>query len=95
MAKQINCPKCAIFGETTAMILDGNHFRCPECRGEFHDNADGDDKFIRYWQQQQQYRSCSLPEGVRVHGGSDPTGTTNKEKMRKKSVSEINKKLYG
>jgi translation initiation factor 2 beta subunit (eIF-2beta)/eIF-5 len=96
MAKQINCGVCAIHGETIAMELrDKSFFKCPECGAELHVNDDGDDTFIRYWQQQQQYRSCSLPEGVHVHGGDKKNGKApGLSKMKKKTINEINNSLY-
>jgi hypothetical protein len=46
------------------------------------------------WLKQQQpnnYRSCSLPEGVEVHGGSSSNASNSrKEKMKKKSLTRIN-----
>lgn len=95
MAKQINCGFCAINGETIAMVLINNtFFRCPECKGESHPDANGDDSFIKYWLKQQQYRSCSLPEGVHVHGGGDSTGKSKKNAMKKPSLSKLNFNLY-
>ncbi|EIW20730.1 MULTISPECIES: hypothetical protein [Pelosinus] len=94
MAKQINCGICAIHGETTAMNLVNSFFRCPECGAELHVNDTGDNTFIKSWQQQQQYRSCSLPEGVKVHGGGDSTGKSKKEAMKKPSVSKLSFNLY-
>lgn len=96
MSKQVNCGICAIHGETIAMeLIDKTFFRCPECRAETHISDDGDDTFIRYWQQQQQYRSCSLPEGVKIHGGEKKQGKSPlKDKMGKTPISKLNTLLY-
>jgi len=96
MAKQINCGICAFHGNTVAMIVVKNHFQCPECKAQTHDNDDGDDSFIRIFQQQQkEYISRSFQPGTHVQGGGDAVGKSSKDKMRKKSLSQINSGLNG
>lgn len=96
MAKQVNCGVCAFHGDTVAMRLVMNtYFECPECKARLYDNDEGDETFVRYWQQQQQYRSCSLPEGVHVHGGDKKQGKApGLSKMQKKTINELNNGLY-
>lgn len=96
MPKQINCGVCAFNGVTTAMQLKLNtYFECPECSARLYDNEDGDDTFVRYWQQQQQHISRSLPEGVKIHGGEKKQGKApGLSRMSKKPINEINLGLY-
>lgn len=95
MAKQINCGICAIHGNTVAMQLEQDHFKCPECDATLYDNEDGDDTFVRNWRQQQQYISRSLPEGVIIHGGEKKQGKSpGLERMKKQPLSRLDSNLY-
>lgn len=76
-------------------IKDNSYFKCGVCGAETHVNDDGDDTFIRNWQQQQMHISRSFQPGTHVQGGSDPTGTSKKGAMKKKSLSQINSGLNG
>lgn len=96
MAKQINCPFCLSRGDTVAMTLKGSFFQCPECPAQSFDNDQGDDTFIKLWKQQQkEYISRSFQPGTHVQGGGDAVGKSGKDKMRKKSLSQINSGLNG
>ncbi len=96
MAKQINCGICAYYGDTVAMVLNKSFFQCPQCGAQTYDNDNGDDAFIRNYQQQnKEYISRSFQPGTHIQGGSDPTGKSGKDKMRKKSLSQINSGLNG
>ena len=90
MAKQINCSICLSSGDTVAMVLKEFYFKCPECQAEVHLNDNGDDTFIRNWQQQQQHISRSFQPGTHVMGGTEPTGKCKKAAMGKKSISRLN-----
>jgi len=93
MAKQINCGICAINGETIAMQLKDYYFKCIECGAELHVTDDGDDTFIRNWQQQQQHISRSFQPGTHVVGGGDAVGKSGVDKMKKKTTSRLNFEL--
>ena len=90
MAKQLNCGICATHGDTIAMQLKEGFFKCLECGAETHVNDNGDDAFIRNWQQQRQYISRSFQPGTSAPGGNDPVGKPKTEKMKSKSTSRLN-----
>ena len=76
MSKQIICNICLTNGNIIKMKAMDGYFKCPECENEVWPDRDG--RFVANWQEQQylnqKYRSCSLPEGVKVQGGGDPSG---------------------
>ena len=94
MAKQVNCSFCSLSGETVAMtVKDNSFFKCTDCGAELHLNDDGDDTFIRNWQQQQMHISRSLQPGTHIVGGGDPVGKPKTEAMKKKSVGALRHNL--
>lgn len=101
MRKIIMCPICLTAGNVVeCKPVDNSCFKCPECFAEVWP-PDYEPKTVIKWIQQttvevvNTYRSCSLPEGVRVHGGDKKQGVSNlKAKMGKKTLSVINSSLY-
>lgn len=99
MSKQVLCPICLSRGDITITIpKDDAFFECPVCRcGTWPPEDDID--FVKRFRQQKEvnspYRSCSLPEGVKIQGGGDSVGASGKDKMKKKTLKQINQGLGG
>lgn len=76
---------------------DDTLFKCPKCGNE---TFPADMDVVKQVRQKQEaelynpYRSCSLPEGVKVEGGADPTGTSGTERLRKKSTQKIFNQMF-
>lgn len=91
--KRILCPICMTRGEMVDMQAQREYFKCPECDNEVWPDQEG--RFVKEWLSQRQYRSCSLPEGVQIHGGEKKQGKSSlNQKMRKDSLSKLNTLLY-
>lgn len=95
MSKHMWCNACLSRGEWVDMRPMDGYFICPNCPNESWPDQEG--KFVDRWVKEQKqtdsYVSLSLPEGVRVHGGSDPSGRT-PDLGKKKSTQQIYKQLF-
>lgn len=98
MNKDTLCPICLMEGKVSiCKPKDDDFFECPNCKCGVWPPEDDPDLVKRMRQQKEinnTYRSCSLPEGVKVHGGGDAVGSTKKEAMKKKSLSRLSFDLY-
>lgn len=98
MSKVIWCNMCLAEGDWIDMQLRDGFLKCPRCGNESWPDMDGS-KVLALKRQRQaeaesnKYVSLSLPEGVRVHGGSDPSGAI-PEKGKKKSTQVLYKQLF-
>lgn len=99
MSKQALCPICLMDGNIIICPpKDDLFYKCPKCKNEIWPFGD----FVKRQRQQDEinteinntYRSCSLPARVKVHGGGDSVGKSGKDKMKKKSLSQLNFNLY-
>ena len=96
MNKDPLCTVCLMDGNVSiCKPMDDAYLKCPSCGFE---GWPADDSMVKRMRQQKEvnreYISCSLPEGVKVHGGGDPVGRGKKEAMKKKPLSRINFGLY-
>ncbi|WP_288185076.1 hypothetical protein [uncultured Sporomusa sp.] len=96
MGKQIICNICLISGNIVPMEIRDGYFYCPECENESWPDRDG--VFTSRWAEQlrnnNNYRSCSLQEGVKVLGGEKKSGKKKDEKMKKPTLQTVNQKMY-
>lgn len=94
MAKDTLCPTCLKNGKVSiCRPIDDAFWECPNCRCGVWPPEDDPDMVKRERQHSEvnkKYRSCSLPEGVHVHGGGDPVGKSGTDKMKKKTTSRLN-----
>jgi len=92
MAKDTLCPICLRDGKVSICKgKDDAFFKCPNCGSEtWPEDIDLVKRDRQQNEVNKEYRSCSLPEGVHVHGGGDATGSGKKEAMKKKPLSRIN-----
>lgn len=98
MGDKVLCNICLLSGKITIMQpKDDTLFKCPECENETYPEDMDIVRNIRYKTEStinNNYRSCSLPEGVTVHGGGDSTGKSKKEAMKKLPLQTLNDRLY-
>lgn len=81
MGLKMWCSVCQARGEWTELQIEDGYLQCPACAAEVWPDMDGKfvDELRRRKKEQQAtsgYVSLSLPEGVQVRGGADPSGTT-------------------
>lgn len=93
MNRKIICNICLSNGNIVEMTAKDGYFQCMECGNESWPDKEG--SFVAKWNKQlREYRSCSLPEGVKVHGGAKSGKNPARDKISKKPLSTINARLY-
>lgn len=98
MSKAIWCNMCMVDSDWVEMQLRDGFLKCPKCGNESWPDMDGSrvqalKRQRRAEMESSKYVSLSLPDGVRVQGGSDPAGTT-PEIGKKKTTQVLYKQLF-
>lgn len=99
MSKKVWCSICQSEGEwVEVQARDESFFVCPACGSEIWPQDEMYVKKLKKIQQieeetRQNYVSLSLPEGLKIFGGERKTGKL-PSKMKKPTLSTINKKMY-
>lgn len=87
MPKPWMCLDCRVM----MRVVNEDFCKCPECGTEVWFKF-GEPTALR---RQKEYISRSLPEGVKVPGGSSKSGKRSKERMKKPTLAQINSGLAG
>lgn len=98
MDKKFWCIICLQGARWVEMEVMDGYLKCPSCGSETWPDMNGDyiDRVKRQIKADTSpganYVSLSLPEGLKVHGGSDPSGSTpqiNKKKTTQKLYQQL------
>lgn len=94
MSRQMNCPRCMLYGDTVAMVpKPPDYFKCPNCGTEVWPKRMGEAaEAVNRENEENCYVSMSLQPGEKTVGGGGSTGKP-KKAGKKRSLAQINAML--